>query len=247
MSGILGSSSIGTAEVLIAVIAATVSLATVVAMWRHPHRAATGSIATPALRSSLATHHAGHVVAQHLQQPDAIRRTGLSDDCTAGRSMTLPAPQTSLRNQLIILLSGLSAEEIFTGESGSYASDDLTSATRVGADMVGRYGMAGSLVSLATTKETAFIDKVLDDARTRKELEALLRDSKRDSMRLMLENRHLIIAVRDALLRREILSAAEIRRVITEAEARRHSDDEVLVDLRLAGERSRPILRASRG
>ena len=115
--------------------------------------------------------------------------------------------------------------------------------------MVGRFGMTGSLVSMGThrTKESAFVDKVLEDARTRKELEALLRDTKRDSMRHMLENRHLIIVLRDALLRQGVLTPDEVRRIIATAEDRRHNDDEVLVDLRLAGERTRPFVGASRG
>ena len=74
------------------------------------------------------------------------------------------------------------------------------------------------------------------------ELEALLRDTKRDTMRLMLENRHLIVAVRDALLRKHELSADDIYQILDEAQERRHTDDQVLVDLRSASDRPRPLL-----
>ena len=78
---------------------------------------------------------------------------------------------------------------------------------------------------------------MLDDARTRKELEALLREAKRDSTRTMLENRHIIIALRDALIRNGHLSAGQILEVISGADELRHTDDEVLVDLRIVGNR----------
>lgn len=236
-----------TGETLIAVAAATASLLAIVAIWRTPLRPTITAAATPSRRHSLATHHSGHIVAMHLLDPDRIERTRLFDPCHLSTGSQIAASQTALRHRLTIILSGLTAEEVFAGESGSHTAGDLAIATRVGADMVGRYGMTGSLVSLATGRRShnRFIDRVLDDARSRKELEALLRDSKRDSMRLMLENRHLIIAVRDALVRNNTLSPDDIRRVIDEADKRRHSDDEVLVDIRAAGERNRPLIRAS--
>lgn len=233
-------------ELLVAVSAATISLCAIVALWRNPLGSAGSATATPALRHALATHHAGHIVAMHTQDPTRIARTSLSDPCTAPTQVPLSS-QSALRSELTIALAGISAEEIFAGESGPHTAADLARATVIGADMVGRFGMTGSLVSLATSrvKTTRFVDKVLADARARKELESLLRDSKRDSVRILLENRHLIIAVRDALMRGDSLKASEIHGIIRAAEERRHSDDEVLVDLRTASDRTRPLVSAS--
>lgn len=234
-------------ETFIAVSAATISLLAMIALWRNPLSRNAAVMATPAGRHSLATHHAGHIVAMHLQDPSRVTRATVSDACLLTSPEVAPTSQTTLRAELHITLAGLSAEEIFAGESGSNAAADLATATSIGADMVGRFGMAGSLVSLATSriKPAKFTDKVITDARTRKELEALLRDSKRDSMRIMLENRHLIIAVRDALVRNDSLSTSQIHRIIKDAEERRHGDDEVLVDLRSASDRNRPLTSAS--
>lgn len=236
----------GNGEVLVAVSAATASLLAMIALWRNPLNWNTTAMATPATRHSLATHHAGHIIALHLQDPSRVTRASVLDPCLLARAEVPPTSQMALRSELNLALAGISAEEIFTGESGSHAAADLVTATTIGADMVGRFGMAGSLVSLATSRANPakFIDKVLADARTRKELESMLRDSKRDSMRMLLENRHLIIAVRDALLRSHSLSASQIHRVISEAEDRRHTDGEVLVDLRAATERTRPLVSA---
>ncbi len=236
-----------TSDMLIAVVAATASLLAIVALWRNPLRRSVSAQSTPARSHSLATHHSGHIVALHLLDPTRITRTSLSDPCVFSPATDSAMSQTALRNELSITLSGLTAEEIFAGESGSHTAADLTLATSIGADMVGRFGMAGSLVSLATAERRRgkFITRVLDDARTRKELEALLRDTKRDSMRIMPHNRHLIFAVRDALLRTDALDSAEIRRIISDTEQRRNIDDEVLVDLRSVSERGRPLMSAS--
>lgn len=236
-----------TAETVVAELAATVSLFAIIALWRDPLGSSSAAMATPSLRHSLATHHAGHIVAMHIQDPTRVTGTSLRDRCVLAPATVPPSTETSLRIELTTAFAGLCAEEVFAGESGSHSADDLARATVIGADMVGRFGMTGSMVSLATTRRrrAKFIDRVLDDARTRKELEALLRDSKRDSVRIMLENRHLIIALRDALMRNDSLSSSEIRRILNETEERRHSDDEVLVDLRSATDRTRPLASAS--
>ena len=105
--------------------------------------------------------------------------------------------------------------------------------------MVGRYGMAGSLVSFEATRprRNRFIARVLDDARARKDLEGLLREVKRDTIRSLLENRHLIVAVRDALVRKGRLDPRQIKAILAHADKARQSDDEVLVDLRVVGSR----------
>ena len=79
--------------------------------------------------------------------------------------------------------------------------------------------------------------RVLDDARTRKELETLLREVKRETIRNLLESRHLVVAVRDALMRKSRLDARQLRAILANAERTRRNDDEVLVDLRVVGSR----------
>ncbi len=221
--------------------AAAVSLGTTLWLWRNPVTRQVQMMTTPALRQTLATHHAGHAVAVHIQDPSRLSRIDLAQPCTAHKAGISPAvTQTDMRLLMTATLAGLTAEEIFAGESGTHSSADLAAATSIGADMVGRLGMSGSLVSLAAARRRGsnFVDLVLEDPRTRKELEALLRDVKHETVRTMLENRHSIIAIRDALVRRGKLSARQIKEIIAGAEDVRHTDDEVLVDLRVVGGRA---------
>ncbi len=241
----LASGSIATrAQTMLALVVASVATVALVALWRKPLSPSLYSSEAPVLRYSRATHHAGHLVATFVENPQGITRVSLMDRCHAPSQHAAGQTHTTMRRDLRVVLAGLTAEEVFTGESGTNVAADLASATALGADMVGRFGMASSLVSLATgrVRRTEFIERVVEDPRTRKELESLLRDTKRDTMRLMLENRHLIVALRDALLRKDNLSADEVSRILDDAQERRHSDDQVLVDLRAAGERPRPLL-----
>ena len=234
----------GAAEIVIAALAGTAALLGLIALWRNPLHTMIVSVDTPAVRYALATHHAGHIVAAFREHPERLRRVDLHGPCTTHHLARTAPTQSAMRSELVVTMSGLSAEEVFTGESGTYTATDLAHATRLGADYVGRYGMSGSLVSLAATRtrRSRFIGRVLGDPRTRKELESLLRDVKRDSMRIMLENRHIIITLRDSLLRHGELSPGEIRRLADSAAELRHRDDEVLVDLRSVAERNRPLL-----
>lgn len=241
----LASGSIATQmQTVLALVVASVATLALISLWRRPLSPSLHASEPPLLRYSRATHHAGHIVASFVENPQSISKVSFADRCHLPSSRTATRTHTTLRRDLRLTLAGLTAEEIFTGESGTNVSSDLSAATALGAEMVGRLGMTGSLVSLATgrIRHTAFVNRVIDDPRTRKELEALLRDTKRESMRLMLENRHLIIAVRDALLRKDKLSADEIHRILDDAQERRRSDEQVLVDLRSAAERPRPLL-----
>lgn len=235
-------------ETTIAVAAGSIAVLALYVVWHNPIATVTAGMTTPSLRYTLATHQAGHIVAGFVDDPNRLGKVLLHGPCATRRSPVPQMTQQSLRNELAVTLSGVAAEEIFTGESTSTAANDLARSTELAADMVGRYGMTGSLVSLGTgnIRRSKFIDKVLADARTRKELEGLLRDSKRDSMRLMLENRHLIITIRDELLRKEQLTATEIQLLFDKARSKREDADEVLVDLRTASERSRPIIGIAR-
>ncbi len=231
-------------EMAIAVAAAIAAALAIYALWRNPLSNNLRTMATPSLRQSLATHQAGHILARYLQDPANVTKADLSGPCSTHANAVPAITQTALRGELTLALAGMTAEEIFAGESGSLTAADLTRATAIGADMVGRFGMGGSLVSLASThtKRSEFINTVLEDARTRKELEALLRDTIRETMRIMLEHRYVIVELRDALMSHHRLSAPKIRHLIDNAETVRHADDAVLVDLRIASDRVRPLV-----
>jgi ATP-dependent Zn protease len=118
----------------------------------------------------------------------------------------------------------MSAEELFFGEAGTGPSGDLIHATQIAAQMVGSFGMAGSLVSYEAVQSGPFsqgiVSKVLGNKDSRTAVEKLLDQSKADVHKLLDDHRHLVVALRDELLEREELVGDEIVDVLREAEAK---------------------------
>src|SRR4029077_19119047 len=115
-------------------------------------------------RRTIATHEAGHatvayLVGQHrkLEVLSIIKRRdalGLLSHSDGEEKFT--RTRSELLGMMKIAFGGMSAEELFFGESGTGPSSDLMQATRIAAAMVGSYGMAGSLVSYEAIESAPF-------------------------------------------------------------------------------------------
>ncbi len=134
---------------------------------------------------------------------------------------------TQRRGELLALLQialgGMVAEELFFGESGTGPAGDLASATNIAVEMVGSLGLGGSLISYRALDGGALggnlAAKVLSDPAGREDVDRLLADNKREVTKLLGAHRHLVEALRDALLEREELIDEEIIDVVQAAEA----------------------------
>jgi cell division protease FtsH len=183
-------------------------------------------------KRTIATHEAGHAVVAHLvgldrklevlsiiKRRDALGLLAHSD--TAERF-------TRRRSELIglmqIAFGGMTAEELFFGEAGTGPSSDLHHATTVAAQMVGSFGMAGSLISFDAIENgpinAGIVAKVLGNDEGRSAVSKMLEQAKADTTKLLDEHRYLVEALRDELLAREELIGDEITDVLREAESR---------------------------
>ena len=174
---------------------------------------------TEAERRTIATHEAGHATVAYLVGKD--RKLEVLSIIKRGSALGLLSHRdleerwTNTKSEILariqISLGGMVAEEIFFGESGTGPAGDLQYATGAAAQMVGSFGMAGSLIA-------ADVQKVLgsDDGRAR--VEAILNEAKADVADMLERSRHIVEALRDALLAREELIGEEILDVIARAE-----------------------------
>ena len=179
---------------------------------------------TEAEERLIATHEAGHAVTAWLAAPNRtlevltiIRRgdaLGLlaHGDCEEVWTHS----HYDLRALVQIAMGGWVAEELFFGQTSTGPAGDLASATRTAAQMVGAAGMTGSLISFAATPHD-LVSAVLSDAQARAQLEAVLDDARSTVRRLLSRHRHLVEALRDALLDRHELIGDEITAVLEEA------------------------------
>jgi cell division protease FtsH len=180
----------------------------------------------------IATHEAGHATAAWLTAPQRrlevltiIKRRGALGLLAHGdRDDVFTRSRSELRALVQIALAGQCAEEIFFGDVSTGPGGDLLYATNCAAEMVGAHGMNGSLISYAAIANSSFSDtnivgRVLADDRGRDAVEALLQEQKATVMALLVDHRHLVEALRDALLDRHELIGREITDVLEAAAA----------------------------
>ena len=181
----------------------------------------------------IATHEAGHATVAWLVAPHRrleiltiVKRGGALGLLAHGdRDDVYTRSRTELRDLIRISFGGQAAEEIFFGDVSTGPGSDLQYATNVAATMVGQAGMGDTLVSFAAVQGSAFSDsglvgRVLGDTDGRRMVERLLREQKEFVRSLLDDHRHLVEALRDALLDRHELIGHEITDVLLEARDR---------------------------
>ncbi|HUA96123.1 MAG TPA: hypothetical protein VMB82_11425, partial [Acidimicrobiales bacterium] len=126
--------------------------------------------------------------------------------------------ESELKALIQISLAGLVTEELFFGERSSGVASDLKSATLLAAQMVGSLGMGSTLISAAALDMPGnIVGKVTANDAGRAEVEAMLQQAKAEVRAMLEEHRHVVEALRDALLERDELVGAEILDVIAAA------------------------------
>jgi len=184
-------------------------------------------------KRTIATHEAGHAVIAHLvgqnRKLEVLsiikRRDALGLLAHSDNEERYTRTRSELMGMMKIAFGGMTAEELFFGESGTGPGSDLAHATRIAAQMVGAFGMAGSLVSFEAVEagpiSQGIVGKVLANEDARASVERLLDQAKANVHTMLDDHRHLVIALRDELLDREELVGDEIIDVLHEADKRR--------------------------
>ncbi len=181
----------------------------------------------------IATHEAGHAALAWLVAPQRrlevltiVKRAGALGLLAHGdRDDVYTRSRAELLALIRIAFGGHVAEELFFGDLSTGPGGDLRYATGVAAQMVGQAGMAGTLVSFAAVQGSPLADanlvgRVLGDPDARRLLEAVLDEQREEALLLLSANRHLVAALRDALLARHELIGPEITDVLVEAQRR---------------------------
>lgn len=183
---------------------------------------------TPDEREKIATHEAGHATVAYFGAPsrrlDVLSIIKRSEALGMLAHSELEERFTRSRSEcealLRVAMGGLVAEEVFFGEAGTGVSGDLAGATKLAAQMVGAYGMGGSLVSLeASPGPSDLVAKVLSDEASRRAVEGLLDAAREAAKAILTSQRNVVEALRDALVERDELVGAEITAVIAAVQA----------------------------
>ncbi|MGH9124269.1 MAG: AAA family ATPase [Acidimicrobiales bacterium] len=200
---------------------------------------------TEAELRTIATHESGHATVAYLvgagrklevlsviKRKDAL---GLLSHSDAEERFT--QTETEIRALIQIAMGGLVAEELFFGETSTGVAGDLQSATGAAAQMVGSYGMAGTLISLDAASGPGganIVAKVLSDDKGRQAVEQILDDARATVRSLLTDNLAIVAGLRDALLARDELVGDQITEVIKATQATAGAEEALpaVIDLR---------------
>ena len=185
-------------------------------------------------REAVATHEAGHATVAYiagtgrrLEILSIIKRRGsLGMLAHSDEEERLTRTKSELENGIAIALGGLAAEEMCLGESGTGPGADLAHATQLAAQMVGSFGMAGSLISYEAVSDgplsrSNLVGKILANTETKQKVEDILEAQRERVAAILAENRDVHAALVAALLDRDELVREDILEVIEKAIANR--------------------------
>jgi len=176
----------------------------------------------------IATHEGGHAVVAHLVSDRNLevlsiikRRGALGLLAHSDPDERYTKTEEELKGLMAIAFGGMVAEELAFGAASTGPAGDLSYATTLAAQMVGSYGMGGTLVSFEAVESgplsAGIVSKVLGNEEGRKRVEVLLREAKETARRLLAEHRHLLEPLVAALLERNELVGDEITDVLERA------------------------------
>ncbi len=180
----------------------------------------------------IATHEAGHATIAYLVAPErrleiltiVKRRDALGMLAHNDKEDVFTRSRQQMLNFIEIAFGGQVAEELFFGDVSTGPGGDLLYATNIASQMVGAAGMTGSLISFGAVENSGFSDtnlvgRVLGDPAGRAKVEEILQQQKVRAHETLGANRHLLEALRDALLERHELIGSEITDVLDAARA----------------------------
>ena len=195
----------------------------------------------------IATHEAGHATVAWLVAPHRRlevltiikRRDALGLLAHGDREDVFTRSKTEMTALIQIAFGGQCAEQLFFGDVSTGPGGDLAYATTVAAEMIGSCGMLGSLTSFAAVQnggamDAGLVGRVLADGPARAQMETTLQAQHSTVSELLSQNRHLIEALRDALIERHELVGTEITDILEAAEVMHGRVIDLRDDRRLA-------------
>jgi cell division protease FtsH len=183
-----------------------------------------------------AYHEAGHaLVAWELPGADPIHKVSIIPRGMAmGATQLLPEedrhyyPKTYLMNRLSVALAGRVAEKIVFNDISSGAQNDLKEATSLAEKMVAQWGMSDKVgpLNLGRGEEHPFLGRELAQPKRYseemawlmdQEIRKLLTDAELKAEEILINNKHILDNLAEALIKEEVLERDDVERIIKES------------------------------
>ncbi|MCH9632448.1 MAG: ATP-dependent zinc metalloprotease FtsH [Chlamydiae bacterium] len=190
-----------------------------------------------------AVHESGHAVAalcvKHADPVDKV--TIIPRGFSLGATHFLPEKnrvswwKKELYDQLIVLLAGRAAEEIFLGDISSGAQNDIERATQIGRNMICGWGMNDQLGNVALdeskanqyypgmgSNEKKYSDRTAEVIDS--EVKKMMDEAYQSALTIVRENKEKVQLMTDMLVEFETLDAEDVRNIVSggwDAESKR--------------------------
>jgi len=184
----------------------------------------------PEERHRLAVHESGHTLAAYfLPHADPIYKVSIIPHGKAlGVTHQLPEherhtlPEDYLRDRLVVMMGGRSAEQELLGSVSSGADDDIAQATALARAMVSRWGMSREIgpVDLRDSEEHPFLGREIAQPRhfsensaqsVDKAVKELLGNAEKQAIDLIAKHRELLDSLINELEEHETLNQEQIK------------------------------------
>ena len=181
-------------------------------------------------REKTAWHEAGHALLQVLlPNADPLHKVTIIPRGRAlGATMSLPEKDVLDRTkshflaEMRICCGGRIAEEMFTGDISTGATQDIRQATPIARDMICRYGMSEKFGFQAFSEPSQFTGEELAPAfseETSREIDAevkkLIDEAYADAKRIIEEHRTELESLAKALIEKETMDGREVERLVS--------------------------------
>ena len=182
----------------------------------------------------VAIHESGHaVVGLKLEDANDVHKiTIIPRGQAGGYTMMLPSEEkmaVTTKKELIAqitgLLGGRVSEELFLGETTTGASDDFKRATKIARAMVTEYGMSDlGPVQLEERSEGVFLGRDYNKSKNfsdavaleiDQEVRKIINECYKETVKILKENKKLVLLIADALIERETITKEEIEELVT--------------------------------
>ncbi len=195
-------------------------------------------IITPEEKESIATHEAGHATISWLIRfgDPLVKVTIVPRGRALGAAWYAPearqiVPTQALLDSICGLLGGRAAEEVFLGQIGTGASNDLERATKIARAMVIMYGMSDRLPNLnyvdSTGQDYGFqkpyseeTAKLIDD-----EIARIINEQYERAKSILKEYAAQHNAIRDMLIEREVILHDDVEAILGKRKWKSRTDE----------------------
>jgi len=175
----------------------------------------------------IALHEGGHALCGWLQEfTDPLVKVSIvpRSNGALGFAQYLPEEMAlqskqALLNRMVVTLGGRAAEELFTGQISTGASDDLDKVTQMGYSMVGQLGMSEKvgLISFNPERTEQSFTKPFSEATSQlidAEVQLLVAQQYEKAKEILLANETLLRALADKLAEKETLVFSDLLEVL---------------------------------